>query len=145
MLSDPAPADRVPASRAPFDAAQLSVENFAPGFRVVRMSGVLDAGTAPRLARVVATQLDRPGCVGDIVVDLGEVRFFGAHDLAALACVRDRGKRAGVCLHLAGLAGREALLPLNVITELTQFSVFPTVEQAQHQLVDSRAHPGSSS
>jgi anti-anti-sigma regulatory factor len=118
-----------------FDGAQLSVEVVGPGLRVVRMAGVLDRRTVARLARVVAAQLERPHCAGHIVVDLGEVRYFEVNDLDGLLPAQDAGRRAGVRVHLAGLAAREALLPKWVIAALAQFSVFATVEQAQRDLV----------
>lgn len=117
-----------------FDGATLSVEIIAPRLRVVRMAGVLDRVTAARLADLVEAQLRLPGCVGHLVIDLGEVRFFGPGDLGVLVRARDAGRSAGVQLHLAGLAGRESL-PMAVTSALEQFSMFPTVDRAQRELL----------
>jgi anti-anti-sigma regulatory factor len=124
-----------------FDAAQLSVEVLGSRFRVVRVAGVLDDATVTRLAEVTEAQLERPGCVGHLVVDLGEVRSFATNDLDALVQACERGRRDGVRIHLAGLAARETLLPIGVMVALTQFSTFPTVEQAQRELVGRPSVP----
>ena len=118
-----------------FDGAQLSVEVCSPHLRVVRAAGVLDRVTVGRLAGLVATQLARPGCAGHIVVDLGEVSFFATDDFGALRQARDAARAAGVRLHLAGVSAREALLPVGVTSGLAEFSMFPTVERAEHELV----------
>jgi len=118
-----------------FDGAQLSVEVFSPRLRVVRMAGVLNRVTMGRLAGLVGKELARPGCAGHIVVDLGEVSFFATDDFGPLRQARDAARGAGVRLHLAGVSAREALLPVCVTSALAEFSAFPTVERAEHELV----------
>jgi anti-anti-sigma factor len=118
----------------PFDGAMLSVEVLTPRLRVVRVAGVLDRVTAARVAALVEAQLALPGCAGHVVVDLGEVGFFGSGDMSVLVRACDAGRCAGVQVHLAGLAARETMLPMSVTSALAQFSVFPTVEQAQSAL-----------
>lgn len=115
-----------------FDGAQVSVEVLGPWLRVVRMSGVLDDVTAARLAAVAEAQLAR--CSGHLVIDLGEVRFFGTEDLDALVAVRDAASAADVRLHLAGIAAREEMLPAGITRALAQFSRIPTLEQAEREL-----------
>jgi anti-anti-sigma regulatory factor len=118
-----------------FDGAQLSVEVCSPRFRIVRVAGVLDRTTVGRLAALVATQLTRPGCAGHIVVDLGEVSFFGTDDLGPLRQARDGARASGVRLHLAGVSARESLLPVAITSALAEFSMFATVERAERELV----------
>jgi anti-anti-sigma regulatory factor len=118
-----------------FDGAQLSVEVRSQHLRIVRMAGVLDRVTVSRLAGVVATQLARPGCEGHIVVDLGEVSFFGTDDLGPLQRACGAARASGVRLHVAGVSARESLLPAGVATALSQFSMFPTVERAERELI----------
>jgi anti-anti-sigma regulatory factor len=116
-----------------FDGAQVSVEVRGSRLSVVRMAGVFDQVTVARLAAVAAAQMVR--CTGHIVVDLGEVRFFGTDDLEALAAVDEAASAAGLRLHLAGIAGREAMLPAGIAAALARFSMFPTVEHAERELV----------
>ncbi|MHA6629532.1 STAS domain-containing protein [Pseudonocardia sichuanensis] len=118
-----------------FDGAQLSVEVCSPRLRIVRVAGVLDRTTVGRLAGVVATQLTRPGSAGHIVVDLGEVSFFGTDDLTPLRQARDGARASGVRLHLAGVSARESLLPVAITSALAEFSMFATVERAERELV----------
>jgi ABC-type transporter Mla MlaB component len=117
------------------DGAQLAVEVFSPRLRAVRMAGVLDRVTVARLAAVVKAQLGRPGCTGHIVVDLGEVGFFGTDDVSELLAVRDAAQARGVHVHVAGITARESLLPLAISAAFAQFSSFPTLEQAEVALV----------
>jgi hypothetical protein len=122
-----------------FDGAQLSVEVRSPRLRVVRMAGVFNRMTVARLARLVATQVARPGSAGHIVVDLGEVSFFATDDLEPLRQARDGACAAGVHLHLAGVSARESLLPRAVIAALAEFSTFSTVERAERELLGTPA------
>jgi anti-anti-sigma factor len=114
-----------------FDGALLAVEVFSPRMLAVRMAGVLDGVTLARLAALVQTQLERPGCCGHIVVDLGEVGFFGTHDLTHLLAVRDAAEDRGVRLHVAGVSARVEVLPPAITGAFTQFSSFPTLEKAE--------------
>jgi len=114
-----------------FDGAQIAVEVFSPRLRAVRMAGVLNRMTVARLATVVRAQLERPGCVGHIVVDLAEVGFFGTDDVTALLAVRDAAETLGVHLHVAGITARESLLPVAITAAFAQFSSFPTLEHAE--------------
>jgi anti-anti-sigma regulatory factor len=113
-----------------FDGAQMAVEVFSPRMLAVRMAGVLDGVTVARLAALVRTQLDRPGCSGHIVIDLGDVGFFGTDDLSGLPAVPDPAQARGVHLHLAGITAREALLPSAITAAFARFSSFPTLEAA---------------
>jgi anti-anti-sigma regulatory factor len=117
----------------------MAVEVFSPRMLAVRMAGVLDRITVARLAALVRTQLDRPGCAGHIVVDLGEVGFFGTDDLSDLHAVRAAAQAAGVHLHLAGIGAREALLPSVITAALARFSSFPTLEDAELALAGREA------
>jgi anti-anti-sigma regulatory factor len=117
-----------------FNGAQVSVEVWSPGLRVVRVAGVLDRATIGRLAGLVATQVARPGSSGDLVVDLGEVGFFATDDFGPLRQARDGALAAGTRLHLAGVSAREALLPESITAALAGFSAFPTAEAAEREL-----------
>jgi anti-anti-sigma regulatory factor len=127
----------------PFDGAQVSVEVRGSRLRVIRMAGVFDPTTATRVASVAGAQLAH--CSGHIVLDLGEVRFFGTDDVAALVALEDAAAAVGLRLHITGLAGRESLLPSGVSLALARFSMFPTVEHAERELVGRvpLAAPGS--
>lgn len=117
-----------------FNGAQVSVEVWSPTLRVVRVAGVLDRATIGRLAGLVATQVARPGGSGDLVVDLGEVGFFGTDDFAALRQARDGARAAGIRLHISGVSAREPLLPEGITAALAEFSTFPTAEVAEREL-----------
>ncbi|GAA1180165.1 hypothetical protein [Pseudonocardia alaniniphila] len=116
----------------PFDGAQVSVEVRGSRLRVVRLAGVLDPATITRVSNVAGAQLGL--CTGHVVIDLGEVRFFGTDDFTALVAVEDAAAAVGLRLHLCGLAGREALLPSGIRAALARFSMFATVEHAEREL-----------
>lgn len=118
----------------PFDGAQVSVEVRGSRLRVVRLAGVLDAATVTRVANVAGAQLGL--CTGHLVIDLGDVRFFGTDDFTALVAVEDAAAAVGLRLHLSGLAGREGLLPSGISAALARFSMFATVEHADRDLAD---------
>jgi anti-anti-sigma regulatory factor len=127
----------------PFDGAQVSVEVRGTRLRVIRMAGVFDPTTVTRLASVAEAQLAH--CSGHIVLDLGEVAFFGTDDVAALVALEEAAAAVGLRLHIAGLAGREPLLPSGISLALARFSMFPTVEHAERELIGRvpLAAPGS--
>jgi anti-anti-sigma regulatory factor len=133
-----------------FDGAQLSVEVVSSRFRVIRMAGVLGDAAVARLAALVEAQLGR-GCVGHLVIDLGEVSFFATADMGPLGEACELAKEAGVRLHLAGVSAREALIPVAIGDALRQFSTFATVEHAERELtrratvVAAAGRPASSS
>jgi hypothetical protein len=118
-----------------FDGAQLCVEVCSPCLRIVRMAGVLDPRTVSRLAGLIGTQVARPACTGHIVVELGEVGVFATDDLGPLKGARDAARACGIRLHLAGVSARESLLPIGVRTALAEFSMFPTAEHAERDLL----------
>jgi anti-anti-sigma regulatory factor len=126
-----------------FDGAQLSVEVFSPQLLVVRMAGVLDEVTLARLAALVRAQMERPGCCGHVVVDLGEVGFFGTNDVTALLAVRDDARDRDVQVHVAGITAREDLLPVAITAAFAQFSSFPTLEKAEPALAGPPARVGA--
>jgi anti-anti-sigma regulatory factor len=126
-----------------FDGAQLSVEVFSPQLLAVRMAGVLDGVTLARLAALVRTQLERPGCCGHVVVDLGEVGFFGTNDVTALLAVHDAALARDVRVHVAGITAREGLLPAAITAAFAQFSSFPTLERAALALAGPSARVGA--
>ena len=124
---------------ARFDGAQLSVEVCSPHLCVVRVAGVLDQATVGRLAGLVATHVARPAGSGHLVIDLGEVSFFATADFGVLYRARDGARAAGIRLHLSGVSAREGLLPEGVTAALAEFSMFPTVERAERELMGRSA------
>lgn len=70
----------------------LSVEHHE-NVTVVGLQGEVDLTTAPELAACLR-RCTRDG-VGDVVVDLGGLRFLGAQGLRALVDGRDRLRRRG--------------------------------------------------
>lgn len=123
------------------DVLQLAIETPACGLRVILVAGELDRASSCRLARLVDVQTcalaDGAGGTGHIIIDLGNVRFFGVGGLEVLLTARDASCRAGVTVHLAGLGARELLLPQRVIGLLAAFSTFDTLERALRQLLPS--------
>lgn len=120
---------------------QLAVEVPACGVRVVLVAGELDRASSSRLAELVDVQARHlaaaaeGGRVGHVVIELGNVRFFSVGGLETLLGARETCRRAGVGLHLTGLAGREALLPRRVVELLgAEIGVFATLEQALAEL-----------
>jgi hypothetical protein len=99
---------------------------------VVRLAGELNRASAPRLARLVDTCLDR--CVetgrSHVIVDLACVRSFGHGGLHMLRHAQFAGAEAGVVLHLTGVADRAALLPTWVPELVARFDSFRTLEDA---------------
>jgi hypothetical protein len=116
----------------------MAVEVFSPQMLAVRMAGVLDRVTMARLATLVRTQLD-PGCSGHIVIDLGDVGFFGTDDLSDLLAVRDAARARDVRLHVTGISAREGLLPSPITTAFARFSSFATLEKAALALAEREA------
>jgi anti-anti-sigma factor len=122
------------------NSLQLAVEAARCGIRVILVAGELDRASSARLAELIDRQARHLAaelggrCVGHIVIDLGNVRFFGVGGLEVLMSARDAGRGTGVALHLAGLGAREVLLPRRVIGLLSGFSTFATLEQALREL-----------
>lgn len=114
------------------DPLTLSVEDPTATTTVVRVAGDLNRASAPRLARLVDTRLDR--CVetgrSHLIVDLACVRTFGQGGLHVLRHAQFTGAQAGVVVHLTGVADRAELLPAWVPEIVARFDSFPTVEAA---------------
>lgn len=115
----------------------LAIENPAPGIRVVRVAGGLDAAAGRRLAAVADVQLRRLAAdaanghqAAHLLIDLTSVRSFGPGGPEALTGIRDHGRAHGVQVHLTGLSGRHLLLPGQVTNLLHCMSSYPTVECA---------------
>ena len=120
----------------------LSVEDPTRTVTVVFVAGDLNRASAPRLARLVDSRLDRCAETGrsHIVVDLSCVRNFGQGGLHVLRHAQFAGAQAGVVLHLTGLSDRIDLLPKWVSEVVSRFDTFPSVEAAVSAL--SRVEPG---
>ena len=147
-------------TRQRWQEIQLGVQTPAPGIRVVSVAGDLTSDTAPRLVRLLDTVLrdlrrDRVAAVtgpattataatatvampGHLIVDLAEVRHFGPGAVGLVRHARYSGGKTGIRLHLSGLAAHQPMLPLRVAGQLTEFSTFPTVEDAVRVLDPAR-------
>lgn len=114
------------------DPLILAVEDPTPTATVVRVAGDLSRATAPRLARLVDTVLDR--CVetgrSHVIVDLSCVRSFGHGGLHVLRHAQLAGADTGLIVHLTGIADRAELLPAWVPPLVARFDSFPTLEDA---------------
>ena len=123
----PPSSDVVFPSSAHPPAVLLSVvtRSLSPSVVVCAVSGEVDLWTAPRLRDSLFAQLHLAG--PDLVVDLGDVGFFGAAGLNVLV----EGQTAahafevGFCLVART---RPVLLPLNVTGLDVAFDVFPHVD-----------------
>ena len=112
------------------EAVSLAVERPVPGVVVVRVAGVLNRLTGPRLARlldVLAGGRNRPR---HVVVDLGDVRAYDGAGLDVLRHGEYGCRHLGIGLHVSGLAGREELLPTAVVERLSGLPGFATLERA---------------
>jgi hypothetical protein len=123
------------------DRVQLAVETPSAGFRLIRVAGSLGVEAAARLVRLADMQLQVLGVVGvarhavcHLLVDLAGVGHFGPGAVETLRHVRHTAARAGIGVHLTGCAGRLTLLPVRVRQVLTEFSTFPSVEEAVAEL-----------
>jgi anti-anti-sigma regulatory factor len=112
------------------DTVSLAVEHPAPGIVVVRVAGVLNRATGPRLARLLDVITGGRGRPRHVVVDLGDVRAFAVAGLDVLRHAEYGCRSLGVGLHVCGLAAREELLPAAVVERLAGLPSFPTVECA---------------
>ena len=112
------------------DAVSLAVERPAPGIVVVRVAGVLNRATGPRLARLLDVIIGGGHRPRHVVVDLGDVRAFAVAGLDVLRHGEYGCHRLGIGLHVSGLAAREELLPAAVVERLAGLPGFPTVERA---------------
>ncbi|MEN3301701.1 STAS domain-containing protein [Pseudonocardia sp.] len=123
------------------DRVQLAVETPSAGFRLIRVAGALGVEAAARLVRLADMQLQVLGvvgvarhAVGHLLVDLAGVGHFGPGAVETLRHVRHTAARAGIGVHLTGCGGRLTLLPVRVRQVLTEFSTFPSVEEAVAEL-----------
>ncbi|MEK6440747.1 STAS domain-containing protein [Pseudonocardia sp. T1-2H] len=123
------------------DRVQLAVETPSAGFRLIRVAGALGVEAAARLVRLADLQLQVLGVVGvarhtvgHLLVDLAGVGHFGPGAVETLRHVRHTAARAGIGVHLTGCGGRLTLLPVRVRQVLTEFSTFPSVEEAVAEL-----------
>lgn len=98
---------------------ELAVTAPAAAIRVVWVAGVLD-----QLA------VTPSGGTAHLIIDLAGVRCFGIGGMAGLRHAGYTCSQAGMGLHLTGLAAHEPMLPPRVAARLSEFSTFPTVEDA---------------
>ncbi len=120
----------------------LTVENPAAGVVVVRVAGDLHRSTAPRLARLLDSQLGRcleasrrdTARTADgrpyLIIDLAGVRNFGAGSLLVLRHAQYTADQADIGLVLTGLSARAGLLPGWAAELAAAFPGHPTVEDA---------------
>jgi anti-sigma B factor antagonist len=94
---------------------------------VVRVTGEVDAMTAPRLAAAVTAAFDgdRP-----VVVDLTGVTFLDSAGLAALVQVTERGERRGEPLRIVVDHTRPVLRPIQLTGLDDRLALYESVEDA---------------
>ncbi|WP_083751461.1 STAS domain-containing protein [Saccharothrix sp. ALI-22-I] len=102
----------------------VAVRRLSPFTLVCAVSGEVDRWTAPQLRDRVLAQVHLAG--PDLVVDLGEVRFFGAAGLSVLVEVQAAADAAGVGFCVVART-RPVLLPLTVTGLDLAFDVYPDV------------------
>lgn len=124
------------------DRLVLAVERPVPGVVVLRVAGMLGAGS--RLPRLLETLTSGPSRPRHIVVDLGDVCGYGAGGLDVLVHAEPVFRRLGIGVHVCGVAARAELLPLAVVGQLAAFSGFPTVERAVAALASGPVEAGRS-
>ena len=113
-------------------STMLAVEAPAPGVRVMRLGGVLDAAVGPRLAALAQVQMSRaadeePDGPAHLLLDLAGVRSVGPGGVEALTAVRDAAPQ-GVHVHVTGASWRQ-------LPDLRhRLSCYPTLECALHDL-----------
>jgi hypothetical protein len=120
----------------------LAVQTPAPGVRVVRLGGVLDAAMGARLAALAQVQMSRaadeePDGPAHLLLDLAGVRSVGPGGVEALIGVRDAARPQGVHVHVTGLSWRQ-------LPDLRhRLSCYPTLECALHDLAVRPGAPPS--
>ncbi|GAA3463648.1 STAS domain-containing protein [Saccharothrix longispora] len=102
-----------------------AVEPLSPSTLVCAVTGEVDLATAPRLRDLLVGQIRLGG--PDLVVDLGEVRFFGATGLGVLVDALAAAGLAGVGFCVVART-RRVLLPLSATGLDLVFAVYPHVE-----------------
>ena len=112
------------------EAVSLAVEHPAPGIVVVRVAGVLNRTSGPRLARLLDVLTGGRNRPRHVVVDLGDVRAYDGAGLDVLRHGEYGCRHLGIGLHVSGLAGREELLPTAVVERLSGLPGFATLERA---------------
>ncbi|MCX6462478.1 MAG: hypothetical protein NTW05_02625 [Pseudonocardiales bacterium] len=120
----------------------LAVERPAPGIVVVRVAGPLGDTSGARLARLLDVLGTGPTRPRHVVVDLGDVGWFGSCGIAALHAAEAGYRGLGVGLHVSGLSARMELLPVGVADRLARLPGFPTVERAVLALSAPAAEAG---
>jgi anti-sigma B factor antagonist len=94
---------------------------------VLRLSGELDADTAPKLHDLLAELLERP--VPRIVVDLSDLKFCDSVGLSAFITAKQVIAARGGWLSFAG-ANRFLLGLLETVGLSRYFAIFPEVDDA---------------
>ena len=97
------------------------------GWKVVRVAGEIDLGTAPELRERLATVLDDGA--DRVIVDLEQVRFIDSTALSVMVAAHKRLVRRGTVLHLA--AGGLQVVRVLTTTGLSRvFAVHDSVDEA---------------
>ncbi|MEV6601382.1 STAS domain-containing protein [Actinoplanes sp. NPDC051346] len=106
---------------------QATVTDHRTDVAVLRLSGELDADTAPKLHDLLADLLERP--VPRIVVDLSALNFCDSVGLSAFITAKQVITARGGWLSFAG-ANRFLVDLLDTVGLSRYFAIFPEVEDA---------------
>jgi anti-anti-sigma factor len=107
---------------------QLSVDPPTGRTAIVRVAGEFTAGSARRLYRVLERVAD--GGIGQVVVDLANVRWFELEAVAVLGEVRRRLDTAGTHLVLVGLDAHRPALPQRIDDAFNDFDTVADLDRA---------------
>jgi len=106
---------------------QATVTDLRSDVAVLRLSGELDADTAPRLRALLGELLERP--VPRIVVDLADLKFCDSVGLSAFVTAKQVIVARGGWLSFAG-ANPFLVTLLGTVGLSRYFAIFPDVDQA---------------
>ncbi len=119
------------------DAAAITT-GFRRGASIVRCAGEVTMASAATLRETLEKLVaDHPPV---LVVDLGDVGFFGSSGISALVAAQERADRAGVLLAVVA-GGRPVLRPLEVTTVDRVLTLYPSVDEALDALDPVTAGP----
>jgi anti-sigma B factor antagonist len=110
-------------------AATIVVVEHGGGIRGLRVGGEIDSTEADLLERAGIDLLGAAPAM--VVVDLGDVRYFGSRGMTALLRIQWAAAEAGVRLRIVtGEANRPVLRPLTITGLDRELDLFPDLAAA---------------
>jgi anti-anti-sigma factor len=109
----------------------VALESRAPGQSLLRVSGELDYGSAPRLREALESVSLHPG--GILIIDLSGLTYCDSTGISVLVAAQQRAKAAGTSLALAGV-NPEIVRIFRVISLHQVFAFYDSVEAATRAL-----------